>query len=97
MKPQKILMAQKMLVTIPSVTVTVSPVGVVNVPVAPVEMTSLHDDHGPSQPETGPRGIGEFNPPDLALPDLYHSLRSRIRREAALTTESVLSGSWSRA
>ena len=54
-------------------------------------MISLDDDHGPSEPGAGAGGIGEFSPPDLALRDLYHSLRSRIRREAALTNESVLS------
>src|SRR5207244_131992 len=62
---------------------------------APIQVISLHDHHGSSEARSRARGFGQIRPPALALRHFYHSLRSRIRRAAAVTNGSVGSFSWS--
>src|SRR5439155_16324684 len=64
---------------------------------ASVQGFALYDQHRPSKARGRARGRGQIRPPDLALRDLYHSLRSRTRRAAALTKASDGSVNWSTA
>jgi hypothetical protein len=63
---------------------------------AAIEVIALHDHHRSA--EAGPRagGWGQTRPPHLALRDGYHSVRSRMRRAAAVTKGSGGSFNWSR-
>ena len=55
---------------------------------AAVQGVPLHDNDRPSEARSGAGWLRELGPPDLALGN-YQSLRSKMRREAVETNESV--------